>query len=180
MKHPSGKNQPRESGAERSVPTLPTQQRTREGAGPPGPELGAPQSVCGRATTKIMDMVNALDLDLPPRGVDSVGSDATTALPHSVLQRAVVQRRELLDILAMFGIEPIENVGVAVDYGLHEARAYRATDDPSLHHRVAMCLVTGFAFEGKAIRYAAVEVFRHDPFDQHCEDSKEKGEQPNA
>ena len=113
------------------------------------------------AADRLMDMVNAVEGDLLPRSMDFADLGPGSVLPYQVTQRAVIQRRKLLDVLDVYGVEPIDEVGVTVSFDRHFPGQERIVDDPSLHGVVSVCMLTGFMRGGVVFRPACVEVMRH-------------------
>jgi hypothetical protein len=110
---------------------------------------------------QLMDMVNALDCDLLPRSLDIIGLGRACALSYQVTQRAAIQRRGLLGALVVYGVEPIDEVGVTVSFDRHFPGRIRIVADPSLDGIVSVRMLTGFMRSGVILRPACVEVMRH-------------------
>ena len=120
---------------------------------------------------KLMDRVNDADLELPPHAMESLELKPASVSPNAVLQRAAILRRKLLAVLALLGVEPIDEVGIVADYGRHQVCPGPITANPEHHNKVAVCLLTGFLRGGKVIRPALVEVFQYQEPEPQGEES---------
>lgn len=71
-----------------------------------------------------------------------------------------LMEQSLLNVRQMCGISIIQEVGVAVNYDLHEAIQIVDTTDPGLDGIVAMIYSCGYLYKGKVKKKAKVAVYR--------------------
>ena len=148
---------------------------------PPGtaPTEDVSKGACKEAIKKLMRLVNHMDMDLPARTLEPELLAPSDRPSHAVMQRAMVYRRELLAVLALFNVKAIDEVGVPVDYGRHRAEFAVATGEPDLHRKVAACLMTGFTCSNRTCP-ARVTVFEYTPREEVGDEENGKEDRANG
>lgn len=84
--------------------------------------------------------------------------DSETAEPARVLEGVQMVERNLLKVLASFGVEVIDPVELPFDPNLHEAVTTQAAESPDEDHMVAQVYQRGYLLNGQLLRPARVVV----------------------